>query len=172
MSAAGGPPPGWYPEGSHLRWWDGAAWGQYAPTPTPRSEEERGKTLAALAHLAPFGGGFVLPLVLYVIETGKGDRNRFICHHACEALNFSITFMIVWLGSFLGMLATVFGVVGFDPDGQPPWWLFLMVPAAFVLMGLYMGLALLGMFRANRGDWWRYPMSLRLVGRGIDWRTA
>jgi len=26
-------PPGWYNDGRALRWWDGIAWGPYAPPP-------------------------------------------------------------------------------------------------------------------------------------------
>ena len=61
-------PPGWYPEGAHLRWWDGANWGPYAPaTPTgpPQSEEERGRTMAVVSHLGFIAGGFILPVWLY-----------------------------------------------------------------------------------------------------------
>ncbi|MFN8051835.1 MAG: DUF4870 domain-containing protein [Acidimicrobiales bacterium] len=168
-------PPGWYPEGAHLRWWDGANWGPYAPaTPTgpPQSEEERGRTMAVVSHLGFIAGGFILPLVLYLIEKGKPDRNRFVCHHACEALNFAITFMVVWIGGFVLMFATLPFTVDTSDSPAFPWPLAVLFPLMMLSMLSTYVFGILAMVRANKGVWWRYPVSIRFVGRGIDWRTA
>jgi len=170
-------PPGWYADGPHLRWWDGSSWGPYAPSgPSApfQSEEERGKAMAILSHLGFIAGGFILPLVLYLVEKGKPDRNRFVCHHACEALNFMITFMIAWIGSFVlffvGMAVSI--PTSDTASTTPPWGFFAFFPVMFGLMGLSYVFGILGMVRAGQGTWWRYPVTIRFVARGIDWRTA
>ena len=55
-----------------------------------------------LSHLGPFLGGFVLPLVLFLVAKDK----PFVRHHACEALNFAITYFLV------AMLCVVLMFVG------------------------------------------------------------
>lgn len=170
------PPPGWYPDGGPLRWWDGHAWGPWAP-PTagtglpPHTEEERGRTMAVVSHLG-FVASFILPLVIYLVERGKPDRNRFVCHHACEALNWTITFTIVWVGSIFLMFGTMFATMPTQSENAGPPLGFFIFPLFFVMMGLNYGFSIMAMVRANQGVWWRYPICLRLVGRGIDWQHA
>lgn len=170
-------PPGWYPDGAHLRWWDGRHWGPFAPVGPPgtgmslQSEEERGRSMAVISHLG-FVAGFILPLILYLLEKGKPDRNRFVCHHACEALNFTITFMIVWVGSFVVMIVTSSLAIGTGDTQSFPWPFAVFFPVMFGFMGLNYLFGILGMVRANRGVWWRYPINIRFVGRGIDWQNA
>ena len=93
-SASGGAPPGWYATEQGWRWWDGFAWGVLAPPPVP--DEESGKTLAILTHLGVVFGGFIVPLVIYLTE---GKKNAFVRDHSREALNFQITFAIVWVAA-------------------------------------------------------------------------
>lgn len=169
------PPPGWYPEGPYLRWWDGARWGPYAPTGgygPPQTEEERGRTLAVVSHLGFIAGGFVLPLVLYLVEKGKPDRNRFVLHHACEALNFAITFMVAWIGGFvLFAIAIPFSAVG-DAAAVGASLVVTMFAVMMAAMVSTYVFGILAMVRANQGVWWRYPVSIRFVGRGTDWRSS
>lgn len=184
--------PGWYPDGLHMRWWDGSQWGPFAPTPDGpipggplgrpgyggpgygQSEVERGKTLALLSHLGFALGGFILPLVLYLVEQGKPDRNRFVCHHASEALNFMITTMGIWIAAMGALFVSMFASIpsaGSTTDSAP-WAVFVMFPLMFLLMGASWVFGIIGAWKANNGEWWRYPINLRLVGRGIDWQNA
>ena len=175
MSSPPTVPPGWYPEGPHLRWWDGVQWGPYAPPAAPydpRPEEERGRTTAVVSHLGFVAGGFILPLVLYLIERGKPDRNRYVCHHACEALNFAITFMVVWFGGFVLMFVAVpLSAVASDGNAAP-WAFVAFFPVMIGAMLSTYVFGILAMVRANQGVWWRYPVSIRFVGRGVDWQRA
>jgi uncharacterized Tic20 family protein len=139
-------PPGWYPDGAgRQRWWDGAQWGAYAPATTPSGGPGGGtdpRTLAMLAHLLGLLTGFVGPLVIYLVN---GEKDLFVRHHAAEALNFQITLTIAAVGSALAMLL----LIGF-----------LLLPV--VLIGGIV-LQIIGAVKANAGEWWRYPINLRLV---------
>ena len=179
MASADGsplPPPGWYPDPyGQPRWWDGTAWGAAAPTgPSgpPGSSPSNTRTLAVLSHLGFLFGGFLLPLVIY-LTADRGDR--FLRHHASEALNFQLTFMVAWLGGFAVMFGVVFGGIGLasgsgDSAGGA------VVAIGFVLMWVLLlgavavswGFGILGAMRANQGRWWRYPVCIRLVPGAAD----
>src|SRR5262245_21251917 len=99
-TAAGRPPPGWYPDPhGQVRWWDGHGWtdqtqltpGAAGPGMAMYGPGGPNKTLATVAHLGGLVGGFVTPLVVYLIDGGK---DRFVRHNAAEALNFQITELI------------------------------------------------------------------------------
>ncbi len=155
-------PPGWYPDpGGLLRWWDGIQW---VPAQPPVSEETSGRTLAILSHLGAFFGGFLVPLVVYLME---GKKNRFVRHHASEALNFQITFMIAWFAGFV----LFFGLSALQARTGTPIGLVVVFPLFFLVFFLgFLVLAVLsivGAVRASQQQWWRYPISIRFV-RGAE----
>ncbi|MDQ6649519.1 MAG: DUF4870 domain-containing protein [Actinomycetota bacterium] len=159
------PPAGWYADAtSALRWWDGRQWGPAAPAV---SVTQSGRTLALLSHLGQFAGNVLLPLI---VRQTEGKRNEFVRHHATEALNFQITFMIVWLGIF----ALLFSTALLSPvrhSTRPPATVIIVFPFLFLLFFAAIGLSILGCVRASQERWWRYPVSLRLV-RGARPRDA
>lgn len=120
----------------------------YARPATVSPSEER--TMGMLAHAIPLVAmvvsagvlGFVASLVLYLIYK---DRGPFARENAANSLNIQITTGIVLLISIPLMLVLV---------GFLTWGIALVV--AFVLH-------LLGALKANRGEWWRPPMTLRIV---------
>jgi uncharacterized Tic20 family protein len=120
----------------------------YPGQPTVSPSEER--TMGMLAHAIPLVAmvvsagtlGFVASLILYLIYKDKGP---FVRENAANSLNLQITTGIVLLISIPLMLV----LVGF-----------LTFAAAIVLAFV---LHLMGALRANRGEWWRPPMTLRLV---------
>lgn len=157
---------GWYPTEHGLRWWTGSQWGPFAPNQLPqapdtRTEEEKGKTLATLAHLGPFAGGFVVPLVLYLLEK---DKNRFTRHHAAQALNFQITFMILWLLSFALMFIaiplTARSGSSTAVNEAPPWPFFLVFFGLFAGMALNYVMSIVAMVNAHKGKYFRYRVAL------------
>lgn len=154
---AGLAPPGWYADpGGTLRWWDGAGWGPPAPGP---SDTETGRTLAILAHLGFFLGAFVLPLVIRLVD---GGRNPYVKHHATEALNFQITFLICWVLGVAGIaLAPVLTGHGRSHSGFALLVAFPLV--MFALVTVNIALSIVGAVRASQQRWWRYPVCLRLV---------
>jgi uncharacterized protein len=120
----------------------------YARPATVSPSEER--TMGMLAHAIPLVAmvvsagtlGFVASLILYLIYKDKGP---FVRENAANSLNLQITTGIVLLISIPLMLV----LIGF-----------LTFAAAIVVAFV---LHLIGALRANRGEWWRPPMTLRLV---------
>lgn len=150
------PPPGWYPDPTgSLRWWDGWQWGPAAP---PRSEVDDGKTLAVVTHLGVLAAGFILPLVVRLTE---GRKNAYVRHHATEALNFQITFMIAWFVGFAAYAGLL--ITSVHSDSSPPVWVLVIFLVMMSLMLANFALSILGCVRAGQGRWWRYPFAIRFV---------
>ena len=108
------------------------------------------RTMGMLCHAIPLVAmvvsvgtlGFVASLVLYLIYK---DRGPFVRENAANSLNVQITAGIVLLVS-IPLLLILIG--------------FLTALAAIVLAFV---LHLIGAIKANRGEWWRPPLTLRLV---------
>jgi len=106
------------------------------------------RSMAMLAHLGAFVGGFILPLIL-MVTTGKTDP--FVRYHAVESLNFQLTYLAFFVGGFLISLVTLgLGLILFFP---------LLI---IVAIG-HMVFAIQGCIAANRGEWYRYPICIRFV---------
>jgi uncharacterized protein len=103
-------------------------------------QEEKGWSLGA--HLLCLVGGFVAPLIIWLVFKGRGP---FLEHHAKEALNFQITVAIALVASFVLM----FLLVGF---------VLILVLLPWMLI-----MPILAAVKANNGEWFRYPLTLRLV---------
>jgi uncharacterized Tic20 family protein len=125
----------------------------YGPPPSTSSG------LAVLAHIGPFIGGFIVPLIIYLVAANDPFTRR----HASEALNGAITHLMVTLAAMAGLFVLlplsasteavavfVVGMVGF----------FI---AIFGLMAFYMVIAVIAMIRAGRREDYRYPLTLHLV---------
>jgi uncharacterized protein len=145
-SSEGGPqgagqPPGQYggpqPPGQ-------APYGGGPPQPLPADQE---RMWGMLAHLSAFVAayvalGFLGPLVVMLVF---GPRSAFVRAHAVEALNFNLTWLI---------------------------YIFVSVILAFLLIGIlilialgiaYIVLVVIAAVRANNGEQYRYPLTIRFV---------
>ena len=119
-----------------------------APQTSISPAQER--TLGAAAHGVPLVAmvlsagtlGFVGSLVIYLMYK---DRGPFVRQHAANSLNVQIITGIVLLVS----IPLMFVLIGF----------LTFVVALVVAFVLH----LIGALKANRGEWWRPPMTLRLV---------
>jgi uncharacterized protein len=150
----GDTPPGWYPDpNGQLRWWDGQQWGE-VQAQVPQAQPGVGaqgaggtdpKTLAMLAQLLGLIG-FLGPLIIYLVN---GDKDPFVKHHAAESLNFQLTVLIGYLVS--GVLMIV--LIGFIT--------FLVIWVAAIALTIIAAMA------ANRGEWYRYPISIRMVSGAV-----
>ena len=124
----------------------GAAPGYGAPqyvaaAPAPLSDSDQ-RLWATLAHIGPIIIGFVAPLVIWLIYK---DRGRYVADQAKEALNFQITVTIA---------ATISSILIFAFIG------IVLLPAVLIVALVLMIMAAIA---ANKGQAYRYPVSLRLV---------
>ena len=122
------------------------------------SAEER--QWAMFAHLSALAGGiltsgwagsigcFIGPLVIWMM---KKDTMPFVDDQAKEALNFNISVAIVFFVLFVLTLVTLgIGAI-------------LTLPV-MVLVGLaWLVLTIIAAMKANQGERYRYPLTLRLV---------
>jgi uncharacterized Tic20 family protein len=106
------------------------------------------KQWAMFAHLSAIlttytmGMGFLGPLIIWLI---KKDQSKFVDDQAKEALNFHLTLLI---GELIG-IATVCFIVGI-----------------FILIGLgvfSLVMSLIAGLKANNGEWYRYPLTIRFL---------
>lgn len=141
------PPPGWYPQASGQRYWDGMQWTQHmAPSAGPSGSN----TWAVVSHLPV--GGFIIPLLALLIE---GPKDEYVKYHSTEALNFHITTLIVAFGGmFIGFALTVL-TKGVGALIFIPLWLCLVFGP--IVLGI------MGMIAASKGDYYRYPVTLRFI---------
>ena len=114
----------------------------------PLSEDEARKW-AMFAHIGTFSsmfvplGNIIAPIVIWQM---KKNESSFVVEQAKESLNFQITLMIYSIVSIL----LCFIIIGF----------FLIF--ALVIFGLI--IVIVAGVKANDGEHYRYPMTLRLVG--------
>lgn len=115
-----------------------------APPPPPGAPSQEDRTMALLTHLSGILFGFLVPLVIWLINKDKPDK-AFLTDQAKEALNFQLTALI----AFLICLVLSFVLIGMV--------LFPLVWLAVVVFSILAGV------KANEGVAYRYPVTLRLI---------
>ncbi len=133
-----------------------------APAPGPGQPHPSGvpadvRTYAMLTHLSSFVGAAVAlavlgPLIMWLI---KKDDHPFIDHHGKEALNFNLSLLLYGLIGFV--LGMVVGVVTFGIG------LLAIIPVAFAVAIFWIVVTIMAAVAANRGDGYRYPLSIRFI---------
>lgn len=123
--------------------------------PPPVSSQGTGitadeRTWGTMAHVSSiigmFVGGMAVlgPLIVWLV---KKNESAYVAHHGREALNFQITMLIV---------SVILIVAGWFTCGIA-WALLGVVWLANVI------LSIIGAVKANEGQRWTYPFSIRLV---------
>jgi uncharacterized Tic20 family protein len=112
--------------------------------PLPADQE---RLWAMLAHLLSFVAaylflGFVAPLIVLLVF---GPRSAYVRAHAVESLNFNLS----WL-----LYAIVAVVLAF---------LLIGIPILIALGLAYLVLVIIASVRANNGEFFRYPLTIRFV---------
>jgi uncharacterized Tic20 family protein len=105
---------------------------------TSATQDDR--TMAMLCHL---GGilGFIVPLIIWLV---KKDQSRYVDYHGKEALNFQITMLIAHIVA--GSIACfTFGL------------------SSLAVMGVQVAFSIIGALAANRGEEYRYPLTIRFI---------
>ena len=100
-----------------------------------------------LAHLLSFVAaylflGFVAPLVVLLVF---GPRSAYVRAHAVESLNFNLS----WL---------LYGIVGVILA-----FLLIGIPILIALGIAYLVLVVIASVRANNGEFFRYPLTIRFI---------
>ena len=106
------------------------------------------RTLGLISHLSALSGfivpfGNILgPLLMYLI---KREESEFAADQAREALNFNITMTLALIVSAVLMIV----LIGF-----------LLLP----ILGLaWVVLTIMAAVKANEGEWYQYPFTIRLI---------
>jgi uncharacterized Tic20 family protein len=107
-----------------------------APAPFSPADE---KLWSTLVHLGGLFFCFLAPLIGYLVLK---DRGPFVRAHTATALNFQLTLLIAYAVG--GILSIV--VVG----------LFILM-AAYVLNIVF---CIIAAYKANRGEWYTYPLTI------------
>ena len=106
------------------------------------SQEDR--TLALLTHLSGIILSFIVPLVIWLINKDKADKD-FLNDQAKEALNFQITIAIAYVICII-LSAILIGA--------------LLMPILWLVNLIF---CILAGVKANEGVAYRYPFALRLI---------
>jgi len=112
-----------------------------APAPQPMSPADE-KLWATLVHVGGIFFGFLPALIGYLVLK---DRGPFVRSHTATALNFQLTMLIAEVAGYILMLV----LIGF-----------VIVPAVYIVRIIF---SIIAAVRANRGEWYSYPLSIRFV---------
>ena len=113
--------------------------------------------MAAIAHV----GLFFLPVIVpWLVRHYKGSTEPFVRHHATEALNFQLTFIVGWVAGWVAMWLLVLNPAAEQHTQLATWAVvcLLLLVCAGLLAAVFM---LLAAVKAAAGFWWRYPLSVR-----------
>ena len=118
-----------------------------APPPPPSGDApQEDRTIALITHLSGIVAGFVVPLIMWLINKDKPEKS-WLTDQSKESLNFQITIVIAVVIAIILMTVTL-GLLFFLPA---------LVGIANVVFCILGGLA------ANKGESYRYPFALRLI---------
>jgi uncharacterized Tic20 family protein len=110
----------------------------------PVAADAATRQFAAIVHLSGVLTFFIGPLLIYLLRESRQD---FVGRAASEALNFQLTLLLAWMLTLISLLF----IVGF-----------LVLPfLGLVSVGMPVWAAAL----TSRGEVYRYPVSLRFIGR-------
>jgi uncharacterized Tic20 family protein len=114
------------------------------PQPLPADQE---RLWAMLAHLLSFVAaylflGFVAPLIVLLVF---GPRSAFVRANAVESLNFNLSWLLY------GIVAVILA------------FLLIGIPILIVLGIAYLVLVIVASVKANNGEVYRYPATIRFV---------
>jgi uncharacterized protein len=123
------------------------SWSPQPAGPAPGVVDANARQWAMLAHLSALAGlviglNWLGPLIIYLV---KKDEHPFIEDQSREALNFNISVFIYFIVSAI-LILVVIGI--------------LLLPAIGIA---WVVLTVIATVRANNGEAYRYPLSIRFV---------
>lgn len=136
----------------------------YAPAPgtypqhPPMSQSDE-RMWGMLSYLLSILFGFLAPLVIYLVYR---ERSEFVKETSREALNLTITAVIVMLGGSVVLFGgSALLTIVFAPVGVVMFILSMIVYIGYAVAVLVF--EIIGALRSNRGEIYRVPFILRLV---------
>ncbi len=114
--------------------------GQEETPATPPTPDE--KTMGILSHILCIVGGFIAPLIIYLI---KKDESVYIREQAKEALNFQLTMLICYIISWI----LIFVLIGL-----------LLV---FLVLICNLVFIIIATIKASEGKLYKYPINFRFI---------
>ena len=105
------------------------------------------RTMGMLVHLLALLTGIIGSLILWLV---KKDQSRFVDFHGKESINFQLTVMLAVVVLLVAGLVTFVG-------------LFIAVPLIWAIGIAAIVLEIMACMAANRGEWHRYPMTIRFI---------
>jgi uncharacterized protein len=129
----------------------------WTETPHPSGLPSDVRNWGLAAHLSAYVGAWVAlaflgPLVVWLL---KREEHPFIDHHAKEALNFNLSFLLY--GIVGGVLAVPIGLLTLGIGLIP------IIIVAAVLLIAWLILPILAAVKAANGEGYRYPFTIRFV---------
>jgi uncharacterized Tic20 family protein len=112
-----------------------------APSGTPSDDQ---KTLALITHLSGIVLGFIVPLIIWLVNKDQPDK-AFITDQSKEALNFQITLLMVYVVGIVLSVILIGALINLAA------WLACIV------------LSIIGGLAAQKGQAYRYPFAIRLI---------
>jgi len=108
--------------------------------------------MGMLIHLLALLTGFIGVLILWLM---KKDQSRFVDHHGRESLNFMLSLLLysICMMALLMVVGILTLGIGF----------FIFFPVYFLLIIGSIVLEILACMAANRGEWHRYPITIRFI---------
>jgi uncharacterized protein len=135
--------------------------------------DAKARSWATVCHLsaliilsgAPFGN-VVGPLIVYLI---KKDDDPFIAAAGREALNFqifiSICAFLLGIVYFVSFMSAIIPAFHQPPLRAQPPLLALAILPLFLILGIFdLASVIVAAIKTNKGEAYRYPISLRFVG--------
>ena len=114
------------------------------PPPPPGGAPQEDRTIALLTHLSGIIAGFIVPLIIWLINKDKPEKS-WLTDQSKEALNFQITLLIVYV------VGTILTVILIGALINLVAWLTCIV------------LSIMAALKVNEGVAYRYPFALRLI---------
>jgi uncharacterized protein len=116
------------------------------PPPQTSAGPQEDRTIALITHLSGIVAGFIVPLIMWLINKDKADK-PWLIDQSKEALNFQITIAIAYVAAII-LTTITFGLLFFLP---------MLVWVGNLVF------CILAAVKVNNGESYRYPFALRLI---------
>jgi uncharacterized membrane protein len=123
------------------------------------TQDER--TMAVLAHALQVVGGWIAPLVIFIVKR----QSRFVSFHSLQVLFLHLVYVVVWgcfMAFFVAGVFLAFLHIHGSSNNPPPPAIFVLFPLLwFGFMGMWVFtvvVAVVYAIKAGRGEWAEYPV--------------